>query len=87
MKAAGFVDFSPRLWHAVLASQGTPAQTVSQLSDAFTSALRDPMVPTRLAGSGFNVEVLDQIAISAYMKNEAVRWGKVIKDNGIKDVN
>jgi tripartite-type tricarboxylate transporter receptor subunit TctC len=87
MKTAGFADFSPRLWYAFLAPAGTPAATVAQLSDAFTKALKDPGVQERLAASGFNVEIRDQAATAAHMKSEAARWGKVIKDNGIKDVN
>jgi len=87
MKSAGFADFSPRLWYAFLAPAGTPPQTVAQLGDAFTKALKDPAVQEQLAASGFSVEPRDQAAIGAYIKSEAARWGKVIKDNGITDTN
>ncbi|MFZ4288142.1 Bug family tripartite tricarboxylate transporter substrate binding protein [Variovorax sp. HJSM1_2] len=87
MASAGFADFSPRLWYAFLAPAGTPAQTVTQLGEAFTKALKDPGVLEQLASSGFSVEYRDQAAIAAYMKGEAVRWEKVIKDNGITDSN
>jgi hypothetical protein len=33
------------------------------------------------------MEIKDPAAVSAFMKSEAARWGKVIKDNNIKAGN
>jgi tripartite-type tricarboxylate transporter receptor subunit TctC len=87
MTAANLGDFSPRLWYAFLTPASTPSQTVSQLADAFAKALKDPVVQERLAAGGFNIELSDQAATATHMRSEAARWGKVIKDNGIKDTN
>jgi tripartite-type tricarboxylate transporter receptor subunit TctC len=87
MKELGFAEFNPRLWYAFLAPANTPANIVSGLHDAFAKALVDPSVRERLTGLGFTTEVKDSAAVSAYMKNEAARWGKVIKDNNISSAN
>ena len=84
MKELGFADFNPRLWYAFLAPAKTPASTVKALQDAFAKAVADPAVSERLNALGFAPEIKDPAAVSAFMKSEAARWGKVIKDNNIK---
>ena len=84
MKELGFAEFNPRLWYAFLAPANTPANIVSRLHDAFAKAITDPSVRERLTALGFTTELKDSAAVSAFMKSEAARWGKVIKDNNIK---
>lgn len=83
MKELGFSDFNPRLWYAFLAPANTPSNVVSQLKNAFAKAVNDPAIQERLRALGFSPEVKDAAAVSALMKDEAVRWGKVIKENKI----
>lgn len=87
MKELGFTNFQPRLWYAFLAPAKTPAKTVSWLADGFTKALMDPAVQERFTQLGFTTDIEDSAATSALMKSEAVRWGKVIKDNNITSTN
>jgi len=84
MKELGFADFNPRLWYAFLAPANTPANAIKALQDAFAKAVMDPSVRERLTAMGFATEIKDPAAVSAFMKSEAARWGKVIKDNNIK---
>jgi tripartite-type tricarboxylate transporter receptor subunit TctC len=44
----------------------------------------DASVQKQLTALGFTTELKDSAAVSAFMKSEAARWGKVIKDNNIK---
>jgi tripartite-type tricarboxylate transporter receptor subunit TctC len=87
MKELGFAQFNPRLWYAFLAPANTPANIVSGLHDAFVKATTDPSVRERLIALGFTMEMKGPAAVSAFMKDEAARWGKVIKDNNIKGAN
>jgi tripartite-type tricarboxylate transporter receptor subunit TctC len=87
MKELGFAEFNPRLWYAFLAPANTPANIVSRLHDAFAKAITDPSVRERLTALGFSIDVKDPAAVSVFMKEEAARWGKVIKDNNITVVN
>jgi tripartite-type tricarboxylate transporter receptor subunit TctC len=84
MKELGFADFNPKLWYAFLAPMSTPAEARSQLQDAFAKAVADPTVQERLSALGFVAEMKNPTEVSAFMKAEALRWGKVIKDNNIK---
>lgn len=84
MKELGFADFNPRLWYAFLAPTGTPAETVTKLNEAFAKALADSSVQERLGALGFATDLQDSAEVTALMKSEAARWGKVIKDNNIK---
>ena len=84
MKELGFADFNPRLWYAFMAPASTPAKVIQREHDAFAKALQDPGVLTRLNAIGFFAEGKDAPAVSATMKSEAKRWGKVIKDNNIQ---
>lgn len=87
MKELGFAEFNPRLWYAFLAPANTPANIVSRLHDAFAKAITDPSVRERLTALGFSIDVKDPATVSVFMKEEAARWGKVIKDNNITVVN
>ena len=84
MKELRFADFNPRLWYAFLAPASTPPGVVAKLRDAFAKATKDPGVKERLSALGFTTETKDPATVSAFMKNEAARWGKVIKENNIK---
>ena len=87
MKELGFAQFNPRLWFAFLAPASTPPNIVSGLHDAFAKAAMDPSIRERLTALGFAMEVKDPAAVSAFMKSEAGRWGKVVKDNNIQSAN
>jgi tripartite-type tricarboxylate transporter receptor subunit TctC len=87
MKELGFAEFNPRLWYAFLAPANTPANILSGLHDAFAKATMDPSVRERLTALGFTTDIKDPAAVSAFMKQEAARWGKVIKDNNIQSAN
>ncbi len=87
MKELGFADFNPRLWYAFLVPAGTPSSAVSRLHASFAQAVKDPTVRERLTGLGFAMDLKDGPGVSAQIKSEATRWGKVIKDNNIKSTN
>ena len=84
MKELGFADFNPRLWYAFMAPAATPAKVIQREHDAFAAALQDPGVLSRLSAIGFFPENKNAPAVTATMKSEALRWGKVIKDNHIQ---
>lgn len=84
MKELGFADLNPRLWYALLAPANTPAQTLARMRDAFSKAILDPSMQERLSSLGFTPEIKDPASVSEFMESEAARWGKVIKEHGIK---
>ncbi len=55
-----------------------------RLNDEARKALQLPEVAKRLVEMGLEIALLSGGEFGAFMQAEAVRWGKVIKDAGIK---
>jgi tripartite-type tricarboxylate transporter receptor subunit TctC len=71
-------------WDAVLAPAGTPAPVIAKFNAALVAALNDPETRARLHDSGTTPESSSPQAFDAYLREEIARWGKVIRDKGIK---
>jgi tripartite-type tricarboxylate transporter receptor subunit TctC len=71
-------------WYALFAPARTPAPVIAKLNDAVTAALRDPDIHERLVKSGAPPAPSSPEELSRLLKSEIERWGKVIRDNGIK---
>ncbi len=58
---------------------------IAKLNDAFTKAINDPAVKQKLIDSGA-VPVADTPAqFGKFLKEELERWGKVVREKGIKE--
>ena len=79
----GLSNFNPKLWYAIMVPSQTPDAIVTRLYDAFAEAGKDPAVVEQLSSAGVLVELQDPPGVSAMMKEEAVRWKKVIEVNNI----
>jgi tripartite-type tricarboxylate transporter receptor subunit TctC len=80
----GLPGLDSKLWFAFLAPANTPAPIVRRLHDAFAAAKDDAALQEKLAGYGFEMDIVNAEACSTYIRNEASRWEKVIKANGIR---
>ena len=80
----GFPGFDASAWGGLMVPAGTPQPVVERLSRELQAALADKDVQARLLGAGTiaNYEAPDKMA--ARMRSDYDRWGKVIRDNGIK---
>jgi tripartite-type tricarboxylate transporter receptor subunit TctC len=80
----GFSGFDASAWGGFMVPAGTPKPIVERLSRELQAALADKDVQARLLGAGTiaNYEAPDKMA--ARMRSDYERWGKVIRDNGIK---
>ena len=80
----GFADVVGDNWDAVLAPAGTPPQIIAKLNAALVAAVNDPEVRTRLHNAGTQPAPSTPEAFEKYLRAEIARWGKVIRDKGIK---
>jgi len=71
-------------WYSTFAPTRTPAPVIAKLNAAITAALNDPDVKERLIQSGAQPAPSTPEQLSERLKSEIARWGKVIRDNGIK---
>jgi tripartite-type tricarboxylate transporter receptor subunit TctC len=81
----GYADTSSDNWYGLLAPARTPPAVIAKLNDAFTKAINDPAVKQKLIDSGA-VPVADTPAqFGKFLKEELERWGKVVREKGIKE--
>ena len=84
MAAAGLPGFEVLGIFAVLAPAGTPREIVERLNTEIVKALGRPDIKERFASQALDPAYLSVAQFSEYIKAEAGRWGKLIKEAGIK---
>ena len=81
----GYKDTSSGNWYGLLAPAKTPPAVVAKLNAAFVAAINDPVVKDKLIKSGA-IPVADTPAqFGQFLKEEFERWGKVVRERGIKE--
>src|SRR5882724_7939068 len=80
----GFADTVANQWAGTLAPAGTAPAVISKLSTAFNAALSDADVRRKLARAGVTPAPSTPKEFASYLKQEIARWGKLIRDKGIK---
>jgi tripartite-type tricarboxylate transporter receptor subunit TctC len=82
---AGVPGFAVDNWYGLLAPRGTPKPIVAKLHGAINAILEMPDVKERLAGLGiFPFTTPTPDAFGDYIKSEIAKYGKVVKDAGIR---
>ena len=71
-------------WFALYAPADTPPAVVKRLHGAYTQALRQAELKTRLEGMGFDFVFLSPDQATDFMRSELVRWARVAAHAGIK---
>jgi len=80
----GFAGVVGDNWAGVLAPAGTPAPVIAKLNAALVAALNDPELRSRLHNAGVTPAPSTPEQFEKYLREENARWGKVIRDKGIK---
>ena len=86
-KEAGLPQFEAQAWNALFAPKGTPKPIVDKLSAALDKALDDENTRKRLLELGSVLPDKSRRgpqALTALVKSEMARWGKVIKEAGVQ---
>jgi tripartite-type tricarboxylate transporter receptor subunit TctC len=84
MIEAGVPDYEMIGWNGLFVPKGTPAEIVTRLQAALAAVLARPEIRDQLAGVGAEPVGDSPQAFAAFFKGETIRWGKLIKDLGIK---
>ena len=80
----GFAGVVGDNWDAVLAPAGTPQSAITKFNAAMVAAVNDPDVRARLRNAGTTPAPSSPEDFEKYLRAEIARWGKVIRDKGIK---
>jgi tripartite-type tricarboxylate transporter receptor subunit TctC len=85
LKEQGYDDTVADNWYALLAPAKTPRAIIAKLNQAVRAALDDPAVRDKLIKSGAIPTPTSPEELGKFLKEEFDRWGKVIRDKGIKE--
>jgi tripartite-type tricarboxylate transporter receptor subunit TctC len=80
----GFAGVVGDNWAGVLAPAGTPAPVIAKLNAALVGALNEPELRAKLRNAGTTPAPSTPEAFEQYLREEIARWGKVIREKGIK---
>jgi tripartite-type tricarboxylate transporter receptor subunit TctC len=84
MQEAGVPGYEASVWLALLAPAGTPKDIVNKLNAEIAKLMNTPDTKKALYDAGVEPTPSTPEAMSEYMVKEMDRWGKVVKDIGIK---
>jgi tripartite-type tricarboxylate transporter receptor subunit TctC len=84
MAEAGVPGYEVIGWNGIVAVKGTPAAIVAKLHTEVAKILRTPEVRQRLATLGAEPVGNTPEEFGAFIKAEMARWGKIIKEKGIR---
>lgn len=84
MQEAGVPGYDASVWLALLAPAGTPPDIVQRLNGEIAALMQSPETRKALFDAGVEPTPSTPEEMTAYMAQELVRWGKVVKDANIK---
>ncbi len=71
-------------WYGIVVPAKTPKAAIARLDTELAKILQNPVVVRRLESQGVDVEHLNPAQFAAYIRKDAARWDKLVKDAGIK---
>jgi tripartite-type tricarboxylate transporter receptor subunit TctC len=84
MAEAGYPEVEGATWTAIVVPKGTPADITAQLHKMIVDALAKPDVKDKFAAMAYVPIGNSPAETEAFFKGEMAKWGKVIKDAGLK---
>ena len=81
---AGVPGYEQTAWFGVLAPAGTPREIINRLNAEIVKLLNSPEIKERFGKQGVEVRTSTPEQFSTFLNSEVARWGKVIRDAGIK---
>ena len=84
MAESGYPGFDATLWLGIFVPGGTPAPVVAKFNADLVRVLRQPDVKAKLEDLGGEVVGSPQEEFAARHRNDVARWGKAIREIGIK---
>ena len=84
MQEAGVAGYDASVWLALLAPAGTPPEIVHKLNAEVAKLMAAADTKKALFDAGVEPSPSTPEEMSAYLAQELVRWGKVVKEAGVK---
>ena len=84
MAESGFPGFEATTWYGFVGPASMPAALARRMNDDINKAMQMPDVVERLAASGAQDGGGAPEKFAEFMRNEQLKWAKIIKDGGVK---
>ena len=84
MQEAGVPGYEMVGWNGIFVPKNTPADIVGKLNAVLAKLLNSDAVKKQMANLGAEPVGNPQPEFAAFVNSESVRWGKIIRENGIK---
>ena len=84
VKESGLSDLDMETWFGLFAPAGTPAPVLAKLRDAVAKARALPEVVELFGKTGGAVSQLSIPETEAFVKSEAERWSKLVREAGVE---
>jgi tripartite-type tricarboxylate transporter receptor subunit TctC len=84
MQEAGVPGYEMVGWNGIYLPKGTPSEIVTKLHDLLATVLRSGAMKKQMADLGAEPVGNPQPEFAAFVKSESDRWGKIIREKGIK---
>ena len=81
---AGVPGYAVDTWYGLFAPAGTPKEIIARLYEETAKALAQPDARGRLLSMGLEPVASTPEQFSAYVREEAQKWGKVIRQAGVR---
>jgi len=81
---AGLPGYEASTWYCLLVPAATPKEIIMRLNVDTGKVLAMPDVNARLTGLGYEVAGTTPEQLSAYMRSEIQKWGKVVKATNVR---
>ncbi len=81
---SGLTGYESATWFAVMGPAGVPRDIVNSVNATIIKVANTPEVRDALLSQGAEPSNFTPEQVGAYVKNEAVKWAKVVKDAGVK---
>lgn len=80
----GYKDCEAVTWFGLAAPAGTPREVIARLNTEVNKALQDPALKKKLETEGADPGGSTAEQFASLIKDEIVRWGKIVKASGAK---
>ncbi len=81
---AGLPGYEAANWVGLVAPAGTPAEVVAKLHKEIADIQNSPKAQQQFAAAGADIVRMSVAEFGAFQESELVKWGKVVKEAGIK---
>lgn len=80
----GVKGYDVATWYALWAPKGTPPEIVARMQKELQTAVQVPSIKEAWERQGSDVPTLVGAEFGSFVSSEVARWGKVVKDAGVK---